>query len=425
MSQYYFVSTYAGNGSQGYVDGITFNARFFRPSSICFDGSGNMYIADWGNHAIRKITPAGIVSTFAGNGSAGFTNGTGTGASFNKPSWIVFDSTSGNFFVIDVGNECVRKITSTGIVTTYAGSGTPGYLDGNASTAQFSQLAGLVLDASGNIYVCDRLNHCIRKISTSGIVSTVAGNGVAGYNDGSALSAQFNSLADIDIDSQGLIYIADRDNNRIRIFNPTTNMVSTFAGNGTALSTDGTLSGCSFNAPRGIDITDNDDIYVADQNGNKIRMITGNTVTTIAGSGSTGNQDGPSQYATFNLPWDVAYFQGTIYVAGDYDNSIRKIHKKFSPNSIDEEEQNVFSIFPNPTSDKINIQFNQLESLNAVEVDVYSLTGQLVYTTYLGELVAGQIISIDLHDKIISKGEYIVVVRSNNDIISSEPIIFE
>lgn len=424
-AQNYFVDTYAGNGSQGYIDGITFNARFYRPSSLCFDSLGNMYIAEWGNNAIRKITPAGMVSTLAGNGSSGFTNGTGSSATFSSPSWIDIDPTTGDLYVVDVLNECIRKVTQAGIVTTFAGTGVAGYQDGPVATAQFNALAGLAVAPNGDIYVADRNNVRIRKIS-GGIVSTVAGNGSIGFNDGSALSAQFNVPADIEINSQGLVFISDRDNNRIRVYNPTTNMVSTYAGNGSTSSTDGTLTSCSFNAPRGIFINEHDDIYVGDQNGNKIRMITGNSVTTIAGTGSTGNQDGPSQYATFNLPWDVAYFQGTIYVAGDFDHSIRKIHKKFSPVSVEENESDDFNVlvYPNPARDILNLKISHDEIINSAEIDMYSLSGQLIYSKYLGDF-SGEIITINLSEFTISRGEYILVIKSANNILATKPIIIE
>jgi hypothetical protein len=425
-SQNFFVSTYAGNGTQGFVNGITFNARFDRPSSICFDTVGNMYIAEWGNNCVRKITAAGIVSTLAGNGSAGFTNGTGTSATFNKPSWIDIDNSTGDLYVVDVGNECIRKVTQTGVVTTFAGTGVAGYQDGAASSAQFNALAGLAVATNGDIYVADRNNARIRKIS-GGIVSTVAGNGSIGFADGSALSAQFNVPADIEINSQGLIFITDRDNHRIRVFNPTTNMVSTYAGNGTSSSIDGTLSTCSFDAPRGFFINENDDIFVGDQDGNKIRMISGNNVTTIAGNGNLGYQDGPSQYAEFNLPWDVAFFQGVIFVAGDYDHSIRQIHKTYSPDAISEEEkeETTISVFPNPAKDYINLILNSNTEIKSAEIDIFSLNGQLIQSNHIGDLIKGNIITVNLKTESISTGQYILVVKSRNEAVLTRKLIIE
>lgn len=425
-SQEFCVSTHAGNGTIGYVDGVSYNAQFNRPSSLCFDGSGNMYVADWGTHTIRKITPGGIVSTLAGNGTAGFNNATGTSATFDRPSFIDIDLNTGDLYVADIGNECIRKVTQTGVVTTYAGTGTAGYQDGPAASAQFNALAGIALDASGNLYVCDRNNFRIRKISSTGTVSTVAGNGSSGNTNGAALSSSFAYPADVDVNSTGLLFIADRNNDVIRVFDPVNNTVSTYAGNGSTSSTDGSLTTGSFDAPRGIFITELDDIYVADQDGNKIRLISGNSISTIAGTGNAGFQDGPGDYAQFNLPWDVSYFQGVIYVAGDMDNRIRKIVKKFSPNAIEENEYQIsLNIFPNPATDFINLEIQSVENFDGIEIDIYTINGQLVLSDYIGDFISGQIINFPLSDDRFTTGQYILLLRNREKNILTEKFIIE
>lgn len=423
-AQNYFVSTYAGDGTSGNSNGISFNASFNRPSSLCLDSLGNMYVADWGNHTIRKITAGGTVTTLAGSGSAGFTNGTGTGASFDKPGFITIHHPTGDLYVSEIGNNCIRKVTQAGVVTTYAGTGAAGYVDGPSASAQFDSPLGLEFDAMGNLYVIDRLNVRIRKISTTGVVSTVAGDGTVGFLDGAALSARFNVPSDLDINSQGLIFIADRDNDRIRVFDPVAGTVSTYAGNGGTTTVDGTLSTSSFNAPRGIFINEHDDIYVNDQDGNKIRKISGNSVTTIAGNGNSGYQDGPGTSAEFNLPWDVAYFQGIVYVAGDFDNSIRMIVKNFSPNAIVENELLSLHVFPNPATNIVNFQVNSSVSLDITEISIYNLSGQLVMSEPVRNFSNGEVISLNV-DGLLTRGAYIFTISKENQILATAPVLIE
>jgi sugar lactone lactonase YvrE len=207
------VTTLAGNIILGFTDGTGSAAQFYTPTGVALDLQGNVYVADWGNHAIRKITPAGVVTTLAGNGTPGFADGTGGAARFNHPYGLTVDA-QGNVFVADE-NHSIRKITAAGVVTTFAGNGSIGHADGNGSAARFFFPSGLALDAQGNIYVADRGNHSIRKITPAGIVSTVAGT-VQGYADGDASTARFNQPYGLTLDVQGNIYVADYLNFRIR-----------------------------------------------------------------------------------------------------------------------------------------------------------------------------------------------------------------
>lgn len=204
------ISTLEGS-DQGYVDGSG-KAKFNDPNGIAVDPSGTIYIADSGNHRIRKISPSGIVSTIAGS-TQGFLDGIGTSASFNYPTGIVVDA-SGDLYVTDSGNHRIRKITSAGVVSTFAGS-TQGYLDGLGTTAQFYTPYGICKDISGNLYVTDAENNRIRKISITGMVSTIAGS-VQGDLDGIGVNALFNYPTGIDIDSSGTLYITDSNNNKLR-----------------------------------------------------------------------------------------------------------------------------------------------------------------------------------------------------------------
>jgi len=182
------------------------------------DSSGNVYVADLYNHRIRKITPAGVVSTFAGTGSAGHADGTGTEAQFNLPYGVAVDS-SGNVYVGDLDNHRIRKITPAGVVSTLAGS-TEGFADGTGTETRFSYPGRVAVDSSDNVFVADSGNHRIRRITPAGVVSTFAGTGIRGHADGTATTAQFNYPTGVAVDSSGNVYVADFSNHRIRKITP-------------------------------------------------------------------------------------------------------------------------------------------------------------------------------------------------------------
>lgn len=215
-------TTLAGNYNVGgYVDNIDpIQAEFLYPTDVAIDSLGNLFIADSGNHSIRKITPAGVTSTFAGAGPnfSGFSNGRGTAAQFSTPTKIAIDSAN-NIYVSDYDNHSIRKITPDGDVTTLAGSPNSGYLDASGTLAQFSGPSGLTVDLDGNVYVADTGNNLIRKISSLGVVTTLAGDistPAFGFSDGTGTSAQFFAPNGISVDSSGTLFVADTSNNLIR-----------------------------------------------------------------------------------------------------------------------------------------------------------------------------------------------------------------
>ncbi len=205
------VTSLAGSTS-GSADGTGAAAQFNYPTGVAVDGSGNVYVADKDNHRIRKITPSGEVTTLAGS-SQGFAEGTGSAARFDKPKDVVCDVV-GNIYVTDSDNFRIRKITPAGVVTTLAGS-TNGFADGAASTSQFSYPSGLAIDGNGDIYVADENNHRVRKITSAGVVSTLAGTS-NGSADGDAQTAQFSYLSGVAVDTNGTVFVIDKDNHRVR-----------------------------------------------------------------------------------------------------------------------------------------------------------------------------------------------------------------
>ena len=318
------VSTLAGSGTPGYTDGTGTSAKFSSPNGVAVDGAGNVYVADQVNHRIRKITTSGVVSTLAGSGTPGYADGTGTSAKFNYPNGVAVDG-AGNVYVADLSNHRIRKITALGVVSTLAGSGASGYTDGTGTSAKFSYPNGVAVDGAGNVYVADYFNHRIRKITTSGVVSTLAGS-ASGYADGTGTSAQFSYPTGVAVDGAGNVYVADYNNHRIRKIT-TSGVVSTLAGSGTPGYTDGTGTSAKFSSPTGVAVDGAGNVYVADYNNHRIRKITtSGVVSTLAGSGTSGYTDGTGTSAKFAYPSEVAvYGAGNVYVADQGNHSIRKI----------------------------------------------------------------------------------------------------
>jgi streptogramin lyase len=194
----------------------TFTAASFNtPTGIALDASGNIYVAERGYNRISKITPDTVVTTLAGSGTAGSADGTGTSASFNTPSGVAVDA-SGNIYVADQYNYEIRKITPAGVVTTLAGSGTAGSADGTGTAATFNRLTGVAVDAFANIYVADRYNNKIRKITPAGVVTTLAGGAFPGYYDSTGTAAFFDNPMGVATDASGNVYVTDLNNNKIR-----------------------------------------------------------------------------------------------------------------------------------------------------------------------------------------------------------------
>ena len=328
------VTTLAGlAGVPGGVDGSGTSARFNSPQSVAVDGSGNVYVADSTNCAIRKITPAGLVSTLAGKLGVAGTNdaATGTAARFNQPYGVAVDNL-GNVYVGDTRNQAIRKISPGGAVTTLAGlGGIGGSSDGTNSGARFNYPCGVAVDASGNVYVADEGNNTIRQVSPAGVVTTLAGSTAAsGWTNGTGSGALFYQPVSVAVDANGNVYVADTLNSTIRKVTTPGGVVTTLAGTPSASgSSDGAGGAAHFNNPCGVAVDGAGTLYVSDLANNTIRQITpAGVVTTLAGSASsgTGTNDGTGSAASFANPAGVAVdTNGNVYVA-DYENhTIRKI----------------------------------------------------------------------------------------------------
>ena len=326
----YMFTTLAGSaGVNGSADGTALAARFNAPSGVAADGAGNLYVADTGNGTIRKITSAGAVLTLAGTaGTSGIADGTGGAARFAQPKSVAVDG-SGNVYVADSGNSTIRKITPGGVVTTLAGTpGQSGYADGSGATAQFANPQGVAVDGAGNVYVADSNSHTIRKITGSGVVTTLAGNGgIGGSADGTGNAARFYYPCGVAVDGTGNVYVGDTNNYTVRKITPA-GVVTTLAGAaGVNGSVDGTGSAAWFNAAQALAVDGVGNVYEADSNNYTIRKITsGGVVTTLAGAVSTiGSVDGTGSAAQFNYPSGVAVDGfGNVYVADKFNSTVRK-----------------------------------------------------------------------------------------------------
>lgn len=321
MAKEYIVSTFAGSGTAGYLDGIGQDAQFASPEGVCFDPQGNLIITDRTNNRIRKVASDRTVTTIAGTGEKGFADGPAIVAKFSFP-WKSAVDAQGNIYVADRDNHRIRKIAADGTVSTLAGS-TAGYAEGNGAAAKFNQPLDVAVDKDGNVYVADNLNHRIRRITPAGEVTTLAGS-ASGYKDGQGAAASFTNPSGIAVDNNGTVYVADRLNHRIRSITPA-GLVSTLAGAGTVGSVDGEAAAAKFNQPYGVAVNDKGMVVIGDLTNNLIRLVHEGKVTTLAGTLS-GYTDGPGTGARFSQPTDVEIdADGNVYVADLGNNRIRRI----------------------------------------------------------------------------------------------------
>ncbi len=335
------VTTLAGKaGFSGSADGTGGAARFGRSQGLAVDAAGNLYVADMENSTIRKVTPAGGVSTLAGMaGQTGSADGAGSAARFYLPFGVAVDG-AGNLYVGDSANGTVRVVTPAGLVRTLAGkAGSFGNVDATGAAARFGTPWGVAVDSVGLVYVTDLHNNEVREITPEGAVATLAGlalrdkqgNPVGGSADGTGSAARFNQPYAVTADRAGGLYVADALNNTLRQMVRTGGnwVVTTFAGlAGSAGSADGTGALARFSGPAGVAVDVGGNLFVADRNNHTIRQVTpAGTVTTLGGkAGVAGGTDGMGSVARFNHPWGVAVDgSDNLYVADAGNSSIRKL----------------------------------------------------------------------------------------------------
>lgn len=336
------ISTYAGDGTAGFSGdgGAATSAELSQPVGTAIDSAGNLYFADSGNNRIRKITPAGVISTFAGNGTAGFSGdgGAATSAELSGPLGIAFDN-AGNLYIAESGNERVRKVTPLGIISTIAGNGTAGYNgDGiSATSAELNNPNGIIVDQSGNVYIGDYFNNRVREVNTAGVISTVAGNGTGGYSGdgGLAINAELYWPAGLALDSNGNLYIADDNNSRVREIN-SAGIISTFAGTGYGgYNGDGIpATSAELYAPDRVTTDSAGNVYISEYGNNRIRKVnTSGIISTVAGTGTAGfsGDGGLATSAEINTPRGLTVDEsGDLYISDAANNRIRKVQYQTS-----------------------------------------------------------------------------------------------
>lgn len=335
------ISTFAGSNSlgAGYTGdgGAATAARLSNPNGVAVDRVGNIYIAEYNNHIVRKVSPSGVISTFAGTGSFGYSGdgGSATAATLFNPMGVAVD-TAGNVYVADYSNHVVRKINTAGVISTFAGNGSAGFGgDGGAATAaQVYRPVGLCIDDTGNVYIGDSWNHRIRKVNTSGVMSTVAGNGTAGYSgDGSAATAaKLNYPHGIAVTSSGKLYVADYSNYVVREVNMPTGNIATVAGNNTyGYSGDGSVpTFAQLSHPIGVAVDPTQTkLYISDLDNNRVRMITNPpNIITYAGNGTWGfsGDGGAANAAKLSQPAGlICDVNGNLYICDRVNQVIRKV----------------------------------------------------------------------------------------------------
>ena len=379
-----FITTVTGNGSPGFSgdNGLAAGAQLSNPLGVALDASGNLYIADSDNYRVRKVGTNGIITTVAGNGSPGYSGDGGSAAAAQLSNIIgVAVDASGNLYIADSGNNRIRKVAPNGSIATAAGNGFSGSRGdgGQASIAQLASPSGVVLDFAGNLYIADSNNQRVRKVSTSGIITSVAGNGARGYSgDGPAATAPLNKPFGMAVDLGGNLYLADAFNYRIRKITTGGGIVS-IAGNGSRgySVNGGPAASAQLDQPRGLAMDAAGNLYIADGNNCRIRMIaTNGIITTVAGNGTPGysGDNGPATSAQLAYQLSVAVSAaGEIYIADSFNHRIRKVAANGIITTI------AGNGFPGYSGDGGPAASAQINNINGVAVDA---AGNLYISDY-------------------------------------------
>jgi hypothetical protein len=337
------INTVAGNGTAGFTgDGAAATlAELYHPKGAFVDAAGNVYIADADNNRIRKVSTSGIISTVAGTGIAGYAGDgfAATVALLNRPDGVWIDA-AGNLYISDADNSVIRKVNSSGIISTIVGDGTPGYTGdgGPATAAEINLPSAIAFDAAGNLYIADEANNLIRKVNTSGTITTYAGTGLTGYSGegGPATAADIGFPYGLAVDGAGNVYVSLYFDNRVCKINVSTGIITTVAGNGTAGFTGdgGPATAAEMEGNWGIAADAAGNVFIADNVNERIRWINpAGTITTLAGNGSAGfiGDGGPATAARLRDPVGVAVGPGDAIYVADYNNHrLRRVGALFT-----------------------------------------------------------------------------------------------
>jgi hypothetical protein len=374
--------TYAGDG------GVATAAGLFGLTSVAFDGAGNIYIADKNNNVIRKVNTLGVISTIAGTGVAGYSGdgGAAISARLNQPYGVAVDNT-GTVYISDNGNNVIRKVSSAGIIFTYAGTGAAGYSgDGGAATAAtLNSPQGIVLSDSGWLYIADASNNVVRVVDSAKKILTVAGTGAAGYsgNGGMATSAALHYPTSVALDVYQNIYVSDYLNNVVRKISAATGTISTVAGNGTmgAAGDGGAATAAQLHFPSGVSVDGARNLYIADQGNNVVRRVdsTG-IIVNFAGTHTNGylGDGGLALNAQLSSPKGVAADGwGRVYIA-DYDNNVVRVVASMAIiNGVGNTPMTSFNVYPNPSSGAFSVE---VPALAKATITVADATGKTIVT---------------------------------------------
>ena len=435
QAQVNVITTIAGQDTGGFCGdgGPAINGALYSPDGICIDKWGNLYIADGANYRIRKITlSTGIITTVAGTGAWGYNGDSiqATEAELFIPD-AVYADTTGNIYIADWSNHRIRKIiVATGIITTIAGTGSPGNTGdgGQATNAKITSPAGLYIDKQQNIYIADADNNNIRKVTPGGIISTIAGNGTLGYSGdgGPATDATFSSPTKAILDNYGNIIIADNYNHAIRKVDAATGIITTIAGNGTPgySGNGGPAIHALLNNPYGVYIDQQNNIFFAEYGNGVIRKIDGSTavITTVAGDGTWGfsGDGGPATDAEL-IPEDLTFDSyGTMYIADYQNNRIREVYNPKLSVSNTQMNHAAIQIYPNPAQDELTIEY-QLANNEDATLQITDVTGRMIATKNLSGQKQKEVLDISG----FAQGLYLYKVTRDNLLISTGKIVKE
>ena len=395
------VSTFAGT-VQGYENGNLqsnpLSVKFNTPIDVDSDSQGNLYIADYSNRVIRKISPNGEVTLFAGMpGQSGYLNGSSASAMFSSPRGIAVNKVTGDVYVADDRNYVIRKI-SNGEVTLFAGTpNISGFFDGIPGTGRFRGISNLRFDSLGTLYATDYVSNAIRKIDSTGTITTLVG-GQLGNADGNFISAKFNKPTGLTFDRAWNLIISDENNRKIKKIDLIAQTVTTIAGNGQNSSVNGPALNASFSKPSGLACDSTGNIYICDESSNQIRILkTNGQVETYCGSGVAGSLNSTLLNSTFRVPIAISFLSNNKMLIADSDNHlIRSISLNTNTEELLESQ---VKVYPNPVTENLYLEFpSYLES----NIHIYSMDGKLVRSQKISDIVYVGDFSSGLYSIVIS-----------------------